>query len=317
MRFALTGLMILAGVCIIRLVTYRRWIREIHRHLAYIRKSESNLLLRDSSHIPCINELADEINALIKEYRGKNVALRKQENIIKETITNLSHDIRTPITALDGYFQLLTEAQDEETRQRYIAVTRNRLAVTNDMLEELFTFAKLQNNMYQLESERILVNSVICHAMFDFYEDFKRKGLEPVIDIEEEELYAQGNEKALQRVLHNIIRNALIHGNRTFHAVVQKSEEGVLISIRNDFPADPLDIDIERVFERFYMADQARTKDSTGLGLSIAKELVEKMNGRIWAEVEEREFIITIQLPAAKGFTFRAIANKSCHVWSY
>lgn len=83
-------------------------------------------------------------------------------------------------------------------------------------------------------------------------------------------------------MLHNIIRNALIHGNRTFHAVAQSSEEGVLISIRNDYTADPLDIDIERVFDRFYMADQARTKDSTGLGLSIAKELVEKMNGRIW-----------------------------------
>lgn len=303
MKLVLIGLILLVGICIVRLATYRRWIKEIHRHLVYIRKNESNLLLRDASYIACINELSNEINELIKEYRSKNIALRKKENIIKETITNLSHDIRTPITALDGYFQLLTQANDEETRQRYITATRNRLAITNDMLEELFTFAKLQNNMYELECERICVNHIIYHAMFDFYEDFKRKGLEPVIEIEDDKLYALGNEKALQRVMHNIVRNALIHGNSTFNLALQKQEKDILISIKNDFLVDTnengdLNIDIEKVFERFYMADKARTKDSTGLGLSIAKELIEKMNGKIWAEVEGKEFIIRIKLLA-------------------
>lgn len=189
------------------------------------------------------------------------------------------------IISLDGYFQLLLTTEDEEKRKSYIEVIRHRLAVTNDMLEELFTFAKLQNNVYHLELDKTCINKTICRAVLDFYEDFKRKGTEPTIDIDEENV-----------LVHNIVKNALIHGAGDFKISMKKQEDKVLIIIENG--CDWIEqLDLERVFEPFYMADKARTKDSTGLGLSIAKELVLGMNGTIEAEIQDGRFVVRIGFP--------------------
>lgn len=248
----------------------------------------------NDTDLKSINKLNTEINVFLDYCRESNQKAQQREETLNQTITSLAHDIRTPITSLDGYFQLLGDNPDEEARKRYMECIRNRLDVTVDMLEELFTLAKLQNNMYDLVLDKICINDIVCRAILDFYEDFKLRGIEPYIEVCEETLIVVANDNALNRVLHNILKNILIHGEKSLKVVVDKDEDRVSITISNTYHNSE-NIDVERVFDRFYMADQARLKDSTGLGLSIAKELMLKMGGSIKARIEKNIFTIELE----------------------
>lgn len=170
-------------ICIYIIGIYKRQINEICRQLSFIRKYNSNMRICNDTEIKSINKLNTEINVFLDYCRESNQKAQQREETLNQTITSLAHDIRTPITSLDGYFQLLGENPDEEARKRYMACIRNRLDVTVDMLEELFTLAKLQNNMYDLVLDKICVNDLVCRAVLDFYEDFKLRGIEPHIEV--------------------------------------------------------------------------------------------------------------------------------------
>ena len=101
---------------------------------------------------------------------------------LKETITNLSHDIRTPLTSLDGYFQLLQQSDSEEERRKYVGIIQSRISSLKEMLEELFTYTRLQDADYELEMERIDFGKCAYDTVFSFYDEFQNRGIEPQVD---------------------------------------------------------------------------------------------------------------------------------------
>lgn len=212
---------------------------------------------------------------------------------LKDTIINLSHDIRTPLTSLDGYFQLLLKSDEPEEQEQYAAIIRERLSSLKEMLDELFTYAKLTNRAYEIELSPCAVNEVLLSVLFSFYEDIKQRGMEPMLEIPEQDISIQANEPALRRTFQNILKNAIEHGKNHLSIQLLTTSDTVQICFENDYQtSEP--VDSEKVFDRFYKADDARNKTSTGLGLSIAKELVERMNGSINSAVKNHDFIILI-----------------------
>lgn len=207
--------------------------------------------------------------------------------------TNLSHDIRTPLTSLDGYFQLLSECENEADKQRYIGIIKERIDSLNDMLEELFTFTKIKNDSYTLSLSTCSFNKILKESILSYYEDWIGKGIVPALSITDTTLLVEANPQALKRVIENIVKNALVHGENEIHISLQEDNGKAVLKISNQTLA-PDEIQIDKVFERFYKADEARGKASTGLGLSIAYGFVKKMKGDIKAELDGNVFSVII-----------------------
>ena len=229
--------------------------------------------------------------------------------LLTDTYTNLSHDIRTPLTSLDGYFQLLRDETDKSAQEHYIDIIQERITSLKDMLEELFMFTKLKNDSFKLELSNCCVSRLLKQTVFSYYEEWKKQGIEPSLDICEDTIFIIANVQALRRVFQNVIKNALVHGQKSI-CIQMKQQDScncrasdyertsknsiVHILVSNDVK-NPDDIDVDKVFERFYKADEARSISSSGLGLSIAKELVERMGGSIEARLEGKRFVVEIQ----------------------
>lgn len=285
-------ILILIGI----LISYKRQVKDICRQLRFLQECDSNMLITTEMKKGHIGELAELLNTLLKERKKERADYQKKEQMIADIYTNLSHDIRTPLTSLDGYFQLLEETQEENDRKRYIQIIQERIESLKEMLEELFTYTKLQNGTYELKLEPQNVGPILKETVFSYYDDWAEQEISPQFEITEEPVWIRGNKQALRRTIQNIIKNGLDHGNKEIRIQLSRNEKQMELVFQNKIePGEQ--IDISRVFERFYKADKARSKSSTGLGLSIAKGFVEKMHGEIAAEIKEDWFCIKISFP--------------------
>lgn len=285
-------ILILVGI----LISYKRQVKDICRQLRFLQECDSNMLITTEMKKGHIGELAELLNTLLKERKKERADYQKKEQMIADIYTNLSHDIRTPLTSLDGYFQLLEETQEENDRKRYIQIIQERIESLKEMLEELFTYTKLQNGTYELKLEPQNVGQILKETVFSYYDDWAEQEISPQFEITEEPVWIRGNKQALRRTIQNIIKNGLDHGNKEIRIQLSRNEKQMELVFQNKIePGEQ--IDISRVFERFYKADKARSKSSTGLGLSIAKGFVEKMHGEIAAEIKEDWFCIKISFP--------------------
>lgn len=275
---------------------YQRQVKDICRQLTFLIKHDSNMLIgRDMEH-GGIGELADQLNELLDLRRQEKRRCFEKENMISEVYTSLSHDIRTPLTSLDGYFQLLESSGDPQEQKRYLRIIEERIRSLKEMLEELFLFAKLKNDAYRLELEPCCFSNVLKETVFSYYDEWKKRGLRPEIEIPGERLHFMGNEQALKRMIQNVIKNGLDHGENKIGIRLRRQEGMLCMEISNQTD-NPEQIDISRVFERFYKADGARSRTSSGLGLSIARELSVRMGGEMSAGIRGSEFWIEAKFP--------------------
>ena len=290
---------ILAGIIILQSIImwkYQRQVKDICRQLAFLMKHDSNMLIHREFGLGGIGMLSDRLNDLLELRRKEKRYYQEKETLIADTYTNLSHDIRTPLTSLDGYFQLMEACENVEEQRRYLNIIHERIHSLNEMLEELFMFTKLKNESYRLELTSCCINRILKETVFSYYDDWVRREIRPDIQITEEQLYIAGNKQGLSRIIQNVIKNGLDHGEKKIRIVLKREQNQAVLRISNQVIASE-QIDIEHVFDRFYKADAARSKTSTGLGLSIAREFVRRMNGEIGAKIEKNEFIVEMSFP--------------------
>ena len=290
---------ILAGIIILQSIImwkYQRQVKDICRQLAFLMKHDSNMLIHREFGLGGIGMLSDRLNDLLELRRKEKQYYQEKETLIADTYTNLSHDIRTPLTSLDGYFQLMEACENVEEQRRYLNIIHERIHSLNEMLEELFMFTKLKNESYRLELTSCCINRILKETVFSYYDDWVRREIQPDIQITEEQLYIDGNKQGLSRIIQNVIKNGLDHGEKKIRIVLKREQNRAVLRISNQVIASE-QIDIEHVFDRFYKADAARSKTSTGLGLSIAREFVRRMKGEIGAKIEENEFIVEMSFP--------------------
>lgn len=290
---------ILAGIIVLQAIIlwkYVRQVKDICRQLSFQMKQDSNMLISREFDLGGIGRLVDLLNELLDMRRKEKRRYLEKEALIADTYTNLSHDIRTPLTSLDGYFQLMEDCENVDDQRRYLDIIHERIHSLNDMLEELFTFTKLKNDSYTLTLAPCFINRILKETVFSYYDDWVRKELEPDIQIADELLCINGNVQGLRRVIQNIIKNGLDHGEKKISIILERRGGQAVLRISN-LVKNPEEIDVDHVFDRFYKADRARSRTSTGLGLAIAKELVDRMGGEIGARIEEDEFIVEIIFP--------------------
>lgn len=279
---------------------YRRQIKKISEQIRFQAEHDTNLRVSGGLPFSELNDLTDSINEIVDRTREIREETKKGEESLRETITSLSHDIRTPLTSLDGYFQLLAEAETDEEREHYLVIIRSRIASLTSMLEELFTYTKLQNESYELALEETDISRCVMDTVFSFYDEFRYRKIEPEIRFSDERMIIEGNAEAVSRALQNVIKNALEHGDEHISMEFYRESGRAVFRCTNKVN-DITGIDADRVFERFYKADSARNGASTGLGLSIAKGLIEKMGGTIEAELSGDSFSVEICFDISGG----------------
>jgi len=239
-----------------------------------------------------IEMLAVEINHQIDLTKQAKAEKRLSENELKQAISYISHDIRTPMTSILGYIQFL-ESDDLsiEMRKEYTNVVKQSALRLKVLLEDFFELSIIDQLEYPIKIEKLKLNNVISEVLLGFYEEFHKRKIEPVIIIPENEVLIMADPSAVKRVGENLLLNAIRHSSGNVTIRLEKLEHSAQFSISNSVN-QLSQYDVIHMFDRFYKADQTRTGKGTGLGLAIAKSLMEKMNGSISAELIENELIM-------------------------
>ncbi|MHA7965192.1 sensor histidine kinase [Paenibacillus sp. CAU 1782] len=275
------------------LLVYRSQIRDIGKQLDFIGKHGSFKWISTQIKPPEVERLMGSCNVLLQRQRELEQQFARRNEEINTTIISLSHDIRTPLTALDGYLQLAERTDEPEDHAHYIQQAQSRTSQMIQLVDELFLYTKLQNPEYCFELEALELNAVLSRNLIALIDDFSRIGHEPTLELPDHPLWIKANGNALERVFANILQNYLLHGAGSLSIRYENYPDTARLvffnSLRDDQP-----VQIERVFTRFYKEDSSRTVRSSGLGLAIVKSLMEKMNGNADAKLENGEFHLGI-----------------------
>ena len=234
-------------------------------------------------------ELCSSINNMSLELRDKIDNEKKIEQNKNELITNVSHDLRTPLTSILGYVDLLKQNgfEDKEKFVEYISIIDERSKSLNTLINELFEYTKLNSHDIKLNYNTVEIGSLVEQLSGEYSLIFKKEGLELISEIPEEDIFVDIDIQMIVRALENLLINAKKYSVRNSQVLVKLLQESndIVISVENKVENISQD-DLDNLFERFYKVDKARkTGDSTGLGLSIVKRVVELHKGLVKAEL--------------------------------
>lgn len=271
-------------------------INDLNSQLRFQMTHDSNLILTGPLCVGSMKKLKDTLNEWVSFSRSQRRKQIGREQNLADMYVNLSHDIRTPLTSLDGYVQLLGDNPSDKDRERYLGVIQERIGCLNTMLEELFTYSKLKNEIYQIELSNVSVTRILKDTILSYYDDWMKLGTQPQITITNEQVYMMGNEVALKRVFQNLCKNAMDHGEQQIKIKLTTEKGKIIIEVWNHKMVNDV-VDTSKIFDQFYQSDVSRHRNHSGLGLAIAKEFVQRMNGNIKAVEKEDEFGILISFP--------------------
>ena len=285
----------LAALCLLAyLLVLRHSLREAAEELDEKLRTDTNTLISISSGDRAMQSLVTHINRQLQALHRERLRLHSGNAELTAAVTNISHDLRTPLTALCGYLDLLEQEPQTEAAARYLAVLRERTDAMRALTEELFRYSVLTATADELHTEPVCLNDVLEQSLAGFYGALSARGITPSVQLPEEKVIRPLDAAALRRVFDNILSNAAKYSDGDL-AVVLAPDGKVTFSNR----ASALSrVEAARLFDRFYTVDSAR--GSTGLGLSIAKLLTEKLHGTISADYENETLRICIAFPTEK-----------------
>ena len=245
-------------------------------------------------------ELLTAVNALLDLRERAEGDYRRQEQAIRQQIANVSHDLRTPLTSILGYLQLLEgEGLTAEERREYLSIVQGRARALQSMIVSFYDLSRLEGGEYPLSRERVDLYHVLSQLVAEFYNDFEGSGFDMTVELQESLPSVTADPAGVLRVFTNLIRNALEHGRSRMSILLYQEGDEVVSVFANDAPGLTPE-DVEHVFDRFFTADKMRTGQSTGLGLAIVKALVERMGHTVFAGLEGDLFQVTVRWQTAK-----------------
>ena len=276
------------------LISLLSQMRSIRSQVHFISRNETRKRLTFYGKSRSFRRLASDINEILDSYDERHEKILREDKEIKDTLTNMSHDIRTPLTSLKGYFELLEQTDDPEERRKYSSIITGRIDSLSEILETMFLYTKVSNVNFKISIDPIECSKIILETLFEYYDDFQDKGFEVDVDVDEG-IRILGNEQSLKRIMQNLIRNSLVHGGGDVELSVKRDEQGkkVVITLDN-LLLEGQNPDPQKVFDRYYKGDASRHTGSSGVGLSVVKKLVESMSGDISAVVSDGRFKIAM-----------------------
>ena len=292
MEFQRIGVICILALCVLTLLIYllilRSSIREVAEELEEKLRTDTNTLISISTGDSSVQLLASRINAQLQALRKERLKLQTGNDKLTTAVTNISHDLRTPLTAICGYLDLLEQEPQSEKSGRYLAVIRERTDAMRSLTEELFRYSVITATADELDMQAVRLNDILEQSLAGFYGALSARGITPEIRMPEAAVIRELDAAALRRIFDNILSNTVKYSGGNL--AVSLLPNGA-VTFSNSAPSLSR-VQAERLFDRFYTVETAR--NSTGLGLSIAKLLTEKMGGTITAEYESGHLQICI-----------------------
>lgn len=284
-----------AALAVQLLKTYLTWksLDEIVRALGELLSQDTNNLLFSPSRDRRVRRLTSLLNSHLRLLRDQRRRYQNGDRELKEAVTNISHDLRTPLTAVQGYLDVLESEEKSADAERYLALVRNRTDAMGQLTEELLRYSLILSADEDLPLEPLCLNDAIEESLAAFYGALTARGVTPDIQIPTAKVVRPLNKAALSRVFGNILGNALKYSGGDLGVTLLETGEAVFSNAAPGLN----EVEVGRLFDRFFSVEAAR--NSTGLGLAIAKSLVERMNGTIEARYAEDRLEIRIFFPKA------------------
>lgn len=274
---------------LLKIIVMKNEISNIEKSLSIILKSDTNNLITISSNDKTLKKLATSLNKSLKELRKLELEYKQGNQELKNSITNISHDLRTPLTAIRGYLDLIDKNNFTNKQLEYLRVIDNKVKDLTELTEQLFDFSKSIDIQSEVKKKEICINDILENSILSFYSMFKKYDITPKIDICNEKVIRTLNENMLKRIFENIISNAIKYSENDFKLTLENT--GKIIFSNKTTLLDKISLD--KIFNRYYTIKN--TKKSNGIGLSIAKQLVELNEGTIKAKYEKGCLVIEIE----------------------
>ena len=285
------ALFIAVLVLCVKVYLLRRAMDDIARQLGELLSTDTNVLLSLPSRDRHARRLAAELNRHLRQLRDQRRRYQSGDRELKEAVTNISHDLRTPLTAICGYLDLMEREDKSPAAERYLTLIAGRAEAMKQLTEELFRYSVILSAQ-DIAPEPTDIVSALEESVAGFYGPLKERGIEPVISLPDGPVIRMLDRSLLNRVFGNILNNALKYSGGDLEITLTPEGEAAFTNA-----APGLDeVQVGRLFDRFFTVEAAR--NATGLGLAIAKTLVERMGGTINAEYHASRLTIRIHFNA-------------------
>ena len=327
-------IIVIEAILIIGLIVYlwrvKRSIRSIEEQMKGIGDTDTNGIIRNENGIKLLDRLINGMNSFIKKDREKVIVAQKQTINMKESIVDISHDLRTPLTTASGYTAMLKDMElTEEERRRYIDIIEERQGMVKNLVEQLFYYSRMESESIAWKEEELDLRKELINVLAMYYGDFERQKCEPEVELQEVKMPFVTDKDAVARIFSNIISNGLAHGQGGYRVVMEvvdgrkatdngnaidgrkATDNGNAIDGKKNstdgykyyrFEFSNLAVGMTKaeaasVFERYYTKDTVRSTGHAGLGMAIAKSLSERMHATISADLVDDRFSIEILFP--------------------
>lgn len=281
-------LLVIILILSLKLIVMKRDIKNIDKYLNKIINTDTNNLLTINSNDKSLKKLSSSLNRNLKKLRELELEYKNGNKDLRTSITNISHDLRTLLTAIMGYLDLINNDNLTNKQLKYLSIIDNKLKDIIELTEQLFDFSKTLDIETELMYEVVCINDVLEDVIASSYSLFVSKNIKPQLDICVQEVVRKLNPNVLKRIFENIISNAIKYSDGNLK--IRLNSDGVIEFSNKTYDLDS--VSLEKIFDRYYTVKSA--KKSSGIGLSIAKQLVDLSGGKIDAIYKKN--ILTIRI---------------------
>lgn len=296
MLYLIIGLGLICIYFAVRFLALKQSIRKAAFQMDEIEEQkESNRNLKAVTSDRELEILLNRINKLYEFRQKERISYQRREHQLQREVENISHDLRTPLTSIMGYTELIQDpGTSPEEKQEYLTIIHKRAKVLQGFIEDFYELSRFQGENYPLRYEILQVQPIIKEVLVSYYRQFEKKQIQVEINLEEDARCGIIADRVqFNRILNNLIQNALKYTKTTFTLKQYRVQENCIIRFCND-NTDLTEEDMKHIFDRFYTGDENRSGQSTGLGLTITKLLVENMKGSIKGELNDGRFTIEL-----------------------
>ena len=281
-------ILLITSIISIKYILLKLSLNKLYKDFELIINSDTNNLLTISCNDKNLKEFINKLNKNLKKLRKLELEYNQGNINLKHTITNISHDLRTPLTAIKGYLDILDKKNFTKEQIKYFNIINTKVNDLVNLTEELFNYSKILDKAYLIKKEQVCLNIVLEEVLCSYYDLFKNNKIIPKIDITSNKIIKEIDLICFKRIIENIISNLLKYSNKSIY--IKLDNTGSITFINKTKKLDK--VSVGKIFDRYFTIESS--KKSNGIGLSIAKELVILNNGEITAKYINNKLIIKI-----------------------
>lgn len=287
---AVIVLALTAGILLIRELLFYRDMRDLNEQIREKLEGDTNIALRISGRGRQLRAITCELNKHLDELRKQQLQYQSGNLELKNAVTNISHDLRTPLTAIYGYLDMMKDMEMSEDMRRDLDIIFERTQTMKMLTEELFRYSVILSSDVQAETKDVVINKVLEDSIMAYYAAFSNKGIAVNVKMTEDLIVRKINSGDLTRIFANLLNNALKYSDGDLQITLSMGGEITFSNSAYSLSS----VQVERLFDRFYTVESAH--NSTGLGLAIARTLAERMGGSITADHSNGRLTITLMI---------------------